>query len=187
MERDGWIQTYTGRQVWPLEAAGEFCLEDIAHALSQICRYGGHTSRFYSVAEHSVYASQIIAPEHALWGLFHDAAEAYIGDITRPVKRQMYVGDGMFGVEYRRIDRVETELLLQIATMVELPWPPPWKAIEEADLSLLRTERNVLMTSPPAPGSELGASGPEAPIVIQGLTPTLAKAMFLRRLEELRR
>ncbi len=81
-----WIQTYSGRQFWPLEPRAEdVAVEDIAHALSLLCRYGGHSSRFYSVAEHCV----LVSHKCGLHGLLHDAAEAYLLDIPRPVKALM--------------------------------------------------------------------------------------------------
>ena len=62
-----WMQTYTGRQFWPIDPrANEVHIEDIAHALSMMCRYNGHCRTFYSVAEHSVLVSQHVPPEHAL-------------------------------------------------------------------------------------------------------------------------
>lgn len=61
-------------------------IDDIAHALSMQCRYGGHTSRFYSVAEHCCYVSDYCPYDIKLWGLLHDASEAYLVDIPRPVK-----------------------------------------------------------------------------------------------------
>jgi len=147
---DNSITTYTGRKVRPLPvegepASGDIHLLDIAHALSQICRYGGHTKQFYSVAQHSVLASRFIDPEHAKWGLFHDAAEAYLGDMTRPVKC------GLFALSkdyiHRRIDFFEIDLLELIATKFDLPWPPPWLEIEAVDRRLMRSEGRLLMTS----------------------------------------
>src|SRR4051812_20612492 len=88
--RGDWMQTYTGRAFWPLDAQPEDVDPlDIAAALSMLCRYGGHVSRFYSVAEHCLLMSEAVAPEHALWALLHDATEAYMGDMVRPLKRQM--------------------------------------------------------------------------------------------------
>ncbi len=91
MERKGsWIQTYTGRKFWPLDPrVEEIFIEDIAHALSLICRFGGHCRPFYSVAQHSVMVSRIVAKGHELAALLHDAPEAYIGDMVRPLKQHM--------------------------------------------------------------------------------------------------
>lgn len=81
------IQTYTGRRFYPLDPnPDDVCIEDIAHALAMICRFNGHVREFYSVAEHSVHVSHLVPPEYALAGLLHDAAEAYIADVSRPVK-----------------------------------------------------------------------------------------------------
>lgn len=82
-----WIQTYTGGQFWPMDPRwDEVHLEDIAHALSMLCRFNGHCRRFYSVAEHSVLVSRQASRRNALWGLLHDASEAYLADVPRPVK-----------------------------------------------------------------------------------------------------
>lgn len=81
------ITTYTGRRFYPLDPQPpDVCIEDIAHALAMICRFNGHVREFYSVAEHSVHVSRIVPPEYALAGLLHDASEAYIADVSRPVK-----------------------------------------------------------------------------------------------------
>lgn len=87
-----WILTSTGRQFWPLQPrADEICIEDIAHHLSMQCRFTGATRFHYSVAQHSVLVSQL-APdgENPLWGLLHDAAEAYLVDVAT----RLLVGDG---------------------------------------------------------------------------------------------
>ena len=61
-----------------------FTVDDIAHGLSQTCRFTGQTSEFYSVAQHSVIVSHLVEPPHQLGALFHDASEAMMGDIIRP-------------------------------------------------------------------------------------------------------
>lgn len=86
-ERKGdWMQTFTGKQFWPADPRAEdIDIRDIAHALSMQCRYAGHCLNFYSVAEHCVLLANAI-PEHKLWALLHDASEAYLVDVPRPVK-----------------------------------------------------------------------------------------------------
>lgn len=95
-ERKGdWISTSMGQMFWPLDPRPEDVhIEDIAHALSHICRWGGHCRAFYSVAQHCVHVAEYILRKGygsrlALMGLLHDASEAYIGDMVTPVKRSM--------------------------------------------------------------------------------------------------
>jgi uncharacterized protein len=87
-----WILTYTGKHFFPLEPNCEdIDILDIAHALSNICRFTGHCREFYSVAQHSVMVAELLWNQHldyemALAGLLHDASEAYLIDVARPVK-----------------------------------------------------------------------------------------------------
>lgn len=120
-----------GRQLHlPLPLPGEICIEDIAHALSNICRFGGHTSRFYCVAEHSLRVSYYVGiqavrtPEelhqkriHALAGLLHDAPEAYLGDMIRPLKHGTLIGE-----EYRVFEEIlHREIFRTFGLPAELP------------------------------------------------------------------
>ncbi|MEY9198646.1 hypothetical protein ABIA16_003762 [Sinorhizobium fredii] len=90
-ERHGdFMQVHSGRKFWPMDPrSDEVFIEDIAHSLSLQCRYAGHCLRFYSVAEHSVHLARHLrwqGVEVALWALLHDASEAYLVDVPRPVK-----------------------------------------------------------------------------------------------------
>lgn len=85
---EAWIQSASGRQIYPLDLRpGDVTIFDIAASLSKLCRFTGHSSAFYSVAQHSVLVSLYCDPDDALWGLLHDASEAYLQDIPRPLKR----------------------------------------------------------------------------------------------------
>jgi len=131
-----WIVTFRGHHVYPFEMKlADIDIYDIAHALSLICRFTGHTRQFYSVAEHSVRVSRTCTPANALWGLMHDASEAYIADIARPVKHTPEMQ------EYRNI---ETRIMCSIATRFGLPLEMPLD-IKEADDALMYTEARDLL------------------------------------------
>jgi len=87
---DSWLQTYTGVQFYPFRATPEMInIEDIAHQLAYQTRYRGALEDYYSIAEHCVLGSQVIDPNYALEFLLHDAEEAYLGDMSAPIKRFM--------------------------------------------------------------------------------------------------
>jgi len=81
------IRTFTGKYFdFTVMDPDTICIEDIAHALSNMPRFSGHTPKFYSVAQHCVNAC-LLAPEHeSLDALLHDATEAYMLDIAKPLK-----------------------------------------------------------------------------------------------------
>jgi len=166
-----WMQTYSGRQFWPVDPRpSEVHLIDIAHGLAHACRFAGHCSRFYSVAEHSVYVSQIVPPELALVGLLHDATEAYVVDIPRPLKP--------FLTGYAAI---EDGVWVAIAQRFGLPEKMP-QAVKDADNALLLAEQRDIMAPPPAPWN---IPGEAAPIRIIGLDPATAERVFLERFWQL--
>src|ERR1700683_336889 len=86
-DRGAWIVTFSGRRFYVLDPRpSDVRIEDIAHSLSLQCRFNGHVKNFYSVAQHSVLVSERCDPADALYGLLHDASEAYIGDMSAPLK-----------------------------------------------------------------------------------------------------
>ena len=135
--KDGqFIQTFSGRRVWPLSpAVEEICTEDIAHALSLQCRFTGHLKDFFSVAQHSVHVSFICDPADAFWGLMHDASEAYLIDLARPVKHHPEMA--FFRIAEERLHAV-------IAERFGLKLPIPF-SVHVADDVMLWTERRDLL------------------------------------------
>lgn len=129
-----WIQTFTGLRFDLLDPQpDQICIEDIAHALSQLCRFTGHTMYFYSVAQHSLLVSQLVKPTLALVALLHDAPEAYIGDVSSPLKALL--------PDYKKI---EYGIWLAIANKFDLPHVLP-DEVKHADLVALMTERRDMM------------------------------------------
>lgn len=89
---ESWFTLASGKEFKPFAPRPEdVFIEDIALALSHLCRYNGHCKKFYSVAEHSVHCSNHVAPGHEFAALMHDATEAYVGDLVRPIK--VYIPD----------------------------------------------------------------------------------------------
>jgi hypothetical protein len=85
--KDAWIETYTKRKFNVFKPdLDSINIEDIAHALACNARFNGHLIRPLSVAEHSYYVSKYVGREHAFVALLHDASEAYLSDVPRPIK-----------------------------------------------------------------------------------------------------
>lgn len=152
----------------------EYDIKAIAHALSNLCRYTGHSRRFYSVAEHSVIVSRLVPEKYAFEGLMHDASEAYCGDVASPLKRLI--------PGYKNIEESVQEA---IAVYYGLTWPFP-KEVHEADVLAYVTERCSI--------SNTGKDAiwftdvePRQDIVIKGLSPRQAYQAFIERYEELTR
>lgn len=166
-----WMQTFSGRMFWPVDPRpDEVFIEDIAHALSLACRFGGHCSRFYSVAEHSVYCSLIVPQEFAFVALMHDATEAYVCDIPRPLKPYL-TGYGA----------IEQAVWVAIADRFGLPHTLP-SEVKVADNAMLLAEQRDIMLPPPAAWS---IKGEASAISVVGLPPAEAEQLFLARFREL--
>ena len=168
------ISVYDGEYFDLLEPdRSVYSVETIAHALAHLCRYTGHVNRFYSVAEHSVLVSLAVPKKFALEGLFHDASEAFLGDVSSPLKKLL--------PEYKVI---EERVMSSIATRFNLsPWKLHSLEVHQADKRLYHAERQEI-----APGrdelwhTELRAVRTVKPV---GVSPQVAKQLFLDRYREL--
>lgn len=200
-----WMQTFTGRKVFPTHVrADDVDLVDIAHALAYQCRFNGHCSTFYSVAEHCVLIAEWIMTEPsleagsegltcaelALWGLLHDATETYVGDMISPLKVRMPA--------FRRIER---SIELAIAEHFRLTFPIPTgtygdldplepgapRVVHEADKRIVLDERRALFAQPIPINTALEPLG----VRVRGLAPQIAEhrylAMFIRLVEAVNR
>ena len=171
--RRPWLQTYTGRAIsFPIEPS-MLCLEDIAHALSMQCRYAGHTRAFYSVAEHSVQVARWVHRETggdkdtARMALFHDAAEAYLTDLPKPVK---HLCPGYRNLEAEVGQAVLSWLGLGNASL-------HWNLIHEADWRILSNEAELLLGPPPQAWNH-HPKGPLPGVEIAPMSPTRAYLAF---------
>lgn len=145
-----------------------FDIEDIAHALSNMCRFNGHTNKFYSVAQHSVLVSELVPEEHALAALLHDAAEAYCGDMVSPLKQLLPVYQSIHAT-------IEQNLYRSIG----VEWPVH-ACVKDADIKMLATEVRDLMTPHPAHWAFISDQVP-CEEIIHPLPPMGAKELFLDR------
>jgi hypothetical protein len=166
-----WSLLFTGRQFWPLSPRVEdIDIDDIAHALSNLCRFGGHCRQFYSVAQHSVLVSRLVPRHLAFIGLMHDATEAYIGDMVRPLKYSL-----------SQFLEIEEAVWRVIARRFDLPFHVP-PQVKEADDVALVTERRDLMV--PSSKSWTVQAEPAKETIIP-LGPAEAKEEFIQRYRHL--
>jgi hypothetical protein len=135
-EVGGWMQTLSGLKFWPRAPRVEdIRIEDIAGALSKMCRYGGHCKKFYSVAEHCVLVARHAPDDLKLTALMHDASEAYLVDVPRPIKPFL---PGYYDME--------AKLMSVISERFGLIDPLPAE-VKRLDNAILRDEREQNMAS----------------------------------------
>lgn len=168
-----WMSTISGTKFYPQDPRPEeVTIEDIATALSNMCRFGGHVNFFYSVAQHSVLCSQV----GVIWELeklLHDASEAYLQDIVRPLKYAP-------GMEAYR--EYETKLELVIAQRFDIIYPYP-AGVKRADNILLFTERRDVIQA----ADDWFEQDKYPPLEerIKPWSPAKARHLFLKRFYEL--
>jgi len=167
---NSYIETYTGRKFYVLDPnPDDISIIDIAHALSMMCRYNGHSKFFYSVSEHSVLVANNVPKEHMLWGLLHDASEAYLADIASPIKPHLS--------NYKELEK---NVMKAVCQRFGLPEEMP-DDVHEIDIEMLRRESYYLMKSrgdgwAVNKGRDIKTAGGW---ILQCYTPEQAKLAFL--------
>lgn len=179
MKPGPWIRTRSGRFHFTAPSSGEIDIKDIAHALSNVCRFGGHTSTFYSVAEHSYRASKIVKPWAALMALLHDAQEAYCHDISTPIKQHA-------GMDwYRQIeDEIQWHIYQKYGVFTPGLLVDQQLEVWRADRAMFGAEARDLMPAD-AGWEQWSEEVPADPEVIVPVSPEVARMLFLSRFHEL--
>jgi 5'-nucleotidase len=175
LARGSSLNTYSGALLDPLNPDPKMIrINDIAHALSLQCRFTGHVQTFYSVAQHSLAVSLMCPREDRLWGLLHDATEAYLVDLARPLKAAM--------PSYRA---AETTLMRAICLAFDLPpdMPPAVKAIDDR---MLFTEARYLLCVHPEWERQWEVKPYPRSVLWPDLRPADVEDLFLRTFHSLR-
>jgi len=199
-----WVETVSGRRVSLVEPDPEsISIEDIAHHLSKLCRFAGASRTFYSVAEHSLrvsaefnsYTCPVMARALKVWGLLHDAHEAYLGDIIRPVKQLAGVREAL-----EKSANALDEAIWHALALPLLWSDQSWafddhatnrrkdlvKLVGQRDSDLLYDEKCGLLSPEPWVEFPCKVRQPLNPIhVSTTLSPAAAEAQFLTRWTEL--
>lgn len=180
MRNGPWFCTFTGKQYFLLDPhPDDICIEDIAHALSLLCRFGCHIRTFYSVAQHSVFCAGMAfrsgGPLLQMHALLHDASEAFLGDLVRPLKQQMPV--------YKDAED-KTQKVIYQALGLPLPTAAEHELIKRFDNTALLTERNNFLNYQDT--SEWDVPGQSIDVKIRPWSPKLAEKRFLKRFFDLR-
>jgi uncharacterized protein len=174
-----YLQTVSGRWVNPFDPdPGQLDAGDIARALANQCRFGGHSRVFYSVAQHSVIVSELVEQrggdvEDSFAALMHDAGEAYLGDMPHPLKHRSPLGAAFKRAE----EHLERAIRDRFAIKADVP------EIKRADRALLATERRAFSAEdwhwPELDGVE------PLDLELTALSPDEAAEAFARRYAEL--
>ena len=172
---DWFVSIISGNRFWPEDPRPEeIHLDDIAHSLARLSRFNGHTLKTYSVAQHSVYVSRVVDQRFALFALFHDASEAYLGDVISPLKR--LIKPIYSSIEERVMEAIARRFGFEMTEEA-------FREVKRADTILLATEardltRNMFVRQPL---SELPLDDP----ITLCWCDTFAEREFRRRFEDL--
>ncbi len=164
---DCWISTHSGTQINLLDPQPEqIHIEDIAHGLSQTCRFAGQCPVFYSVAQHSVLVADLLPEEWALHGLLHDASEAFMGDLHTGLKRLL--------PDYKRLENRVLAAVFRHFGLDDTDLKPA--AVELADRQALFVEMKALGMRLP-----MEAPSPLPETRLEPWTAQQARQRFLER------
>lgn len=166
-----YVSTYLGNRFYPLEPRiDDVEIEDIAHGLAFQCRFNGQTNAFYSVAQHSLIVASLVPDELRFAALLHDAAEAYLGDMVKPLKVLLPA----FSEIEDNVSRIIGERF-----GVDLDHNP---IVKQADLISLATEKRDLMPYSAEEWVYLIGVAPMS-ATITPMPPDVAKQAFMREFE----
>lgn len=127
---DHWIALLSGAQFnYNTPETSEVTIDDLASALSNICRFSGHLPRFYSVAQHLVNTSRIVPSEFAFDALMHDTAEAFTNDLPTPLKWALPI-----------FKELEVKIEKAMSARFGFTYPYP-KEVKQADTEMLILEK----------------------------------------------
>lgn len=186
-----WLQTRDG-QKWSLlsPSAADVRWPEIAHALSNLCRFTGHTQKFYSVAEHSYRVWEMSAlmsdsPRAQLLALLHDAHEFVLGDKATPLQHALTVLNPDFAETWRGLKAKTDRAIFTAAGLTPADVAEFGNLVHHADMAVLMREREVVLGKPPEPWADVLERIPPAPVPIKGYLPRTARGLFFNALEPL--
>lgn len=163
-----YVSTFLGNRFYLTRPhIDDVAIEDIAHGLAYQCRFNGQTNAFYSVAQHSLMVMDLVPPDHRFAALLHDAAEAYLGDMVKPLKNL-----------FPEFSVIEARVMAIIGEKFSLDLTHLALSIKQADLVALATEKRDLMPHSTEPWSYLAEVEP-LPHAIAPMSPEKAKEAFL--------
>lgn len=171
LDQHAFMSTFGGRRIDPTNPNPlDLHIVDIAHALSQLCRFTGHTITFYSVAQHSLLVSMNCPDGFKLEGLLHDAAEAFISDLSRPLKHHPSM------TAYRELEETVDSV---IRAHYELP-PTMSPEVKDVDNKLVVDESLALMVN-----HDWAEGNPRLGLRIYPLPPAEAERAFIAQFLDL--
>lgn len=186
-----WLQTRYGRK-WDILAPTPEAVDwrEIAHALSHLCRFTGHTRTFYSVAEHSYRVWEMSTlmsddPRVHLHALLHDAHEFVLGDKATPLQNALSDVLPEFRPIWRGLKATTDAAIFTAAGLTAADVASSANLVHHADMAVLMREREVLLTEPPEPWDAKLEAIPPAAVTPRGYTPVRSRGLFRNTLEPL--